>query len=56
MNRIDHVIEVARSSHQIPLLLSFLVGLFVTKRECLIDEEEITGDNVPATLMERIGR
>ena len=58
MNRIDNVIEIAKSSHQMPLLLSFLVGLFVIKRSRGVElyEDDIVGDNVPTTLIEGIGR
>ena len=58
MDRIDHVIEIAKSSHQMPLLLSFLVGLFVIKhsRDIELYEDDIVGDNVPTTLIEGIGR
>jgi len=58
MDRIDHVIEIAKSSHQMPLLLSFLAGLFVIKhsRDIELYEDDIVGDNVPTTLIEGIGR
>jgi hypothetical protein len=55
MDRIDHVIEIAKSSHHMPMLLSFLMGLFVVSR---VEgrEEEVLGDNVPTTLIEGLGR
>jgi len=58
MDRIDHVIEIAKSSHQMPLLLSFLVGLFIIRssRDVELNEDDIVGDNVPTTLIEGIGR
>ena len=55
MDRIDHVIEIAKTSHQMPLLLSFLMGLFVVSR-AEGREEEVLGDNVPTTLIEGLGR
>ena len=54
MDRIDHVIEIANSSHHMPMLLSFLMGLFVVSR--VEGREEVLGDNVPATLLEGLGR
>lgn len=58
MDRLDHVVELAKSSHQhLPALLSLLVGLFSMKRDSfLCMGEETPGDNIPTTLMESIRR
>ena len=58
MERIDHVVEIAKSSHHIPMLLPFLLGLFAVGRDRGADgrEEKIMGDNIPTTLIEGIGR
>ena len=58
MNRLDHVAELAKSSHQhIPALLSLFVGLFNMKRDSfLFIGEENPGDNIPVTLMDSIRR
>ena len=56
MNRLDHVVELAKQSHHhLPALLSLLVGLFSIKRDSLLNiEEKNSGDNIPVTLMESI--
>ena len=61
MDRIDHVVEIAKSSHHLPMLLPFLLGLFAVGRDRSADiadirDDEIVGDNVPTTLIEGIGR
>lgn len=58
MNRIYHVVDLAKSSHQhLPALLSLLVGLCSLKRDSfLYIGEENSGDNIPVTLMESIRR
>ena len=58
MDRLDHVVELAKSSHQhLPALLSLLVGLFTIKRNSfLYIGEENPGDNIPVTLMESVRR
>lgn len=58
MDKIDHVLELAKSSHQyLPALLSLLVGLLSIKREPFLNiEEKDSGDNIPVTLMESIRR
>jgi len=40
----------------LPWVLSLLIGLFVIRKEQRRYEGEIFGDNVPTTLIERIGR
>ena len=56
MDRLDHVVELAKSSQQhLPALLSLLVGLCSLKRDSfLYIGEENSGDNIPVTLMESI--
>ena len=57
MDRLDHVVELAKQSHHLPALLSLLVGLFSIKRDSLLNiEEKNSGDNIPVTLMESIRR
>ena len=58
MNRPDHIVELAKSSHQhMPALLSFLLGLLTMKRDSfLYIGEENPGDNIPTTLMESVRR
>ena len=58
MDRLEHVVELAKASHQhLPALLSLLVGLFSIKKASFLNiEEETAGDNIPVTLMESIGR
>jgi len=59
MNRIDQVVEIAASSNHLPIVLSFLVGLFVTRKNSDTLYEgysDIPGDNIPTTLIEGKGR
>ncbi len=58
MDRIDHIVELAKQSHHhLPALLSLLVGLFSIKRDSfLYIGEENPGDNIPVTLVESIRR
>ncbi len=58
MNKLDHVVELAKSSHHhLPALLSLMVGLFSMKRDSfLCIGEDNSGDNIPVTLMESIRR
>ena len=58
MERLNHVIEVAKSSHQhMPTLLTFLVGLSIMKRRSyFFDDDESLGDNFPVMLKKQIGR
>ena len=58
MDRLEHVVELAKSSHQhLPALLSLLVGLFSMKRDSFLSiGEENPGDNIPTTLMESVRR
>ena len=72
MKNINHLVEMARQSHQhMPSLLSLFLGLMVIKpfgknsrlypersrrikkrSSVFFNENEITGDNIPATLMD----
>ncbi len=58
MDRMNQIIEVTRQSHHLPFLLSFLVGICVIRKplDLFDDGSEITGDNVPTTLMDSVGR
>ncbi|MFH0763561.1 MAG: hypothetical protein V1927_00975 [Candidatus Omnitrophota bacterium] len=58
MNRIDQVVEIAASSNHLPVVLLFLMGLFVTRKKSQSlyeDYSDVPGDNVPATLIDGIG-
>lgn len=54
MDRLDHVMEIAKSSHQhMPALLSLLVGLFIIKKKSyFLSDDDCLGDNIPASLMD----
>ena len=54
MDRLNHVIEIAKQSHHMPALLSLFLGLIVIKKRpsVFFTENDIPGDNVPATLMD----
>jgi len=59
MNRIDQVVEIAASSNHLPVVLLFLVGLFVRRKYSepfYKDDSSIPGDNIPTTLIDGIGR
>ncbi len=58
MERMNEVIDIARSSRHMPFLLSLLVGIFVIRKDRYADEVEdpVIGDNVPASLMQSLGR
>lgn len=59
MNRMDQVVEIAASSNHLPVVMSFLLGLFVTHKHSehfYEDDSDIPGDNMPTTLIEGIGR
>lgn len=53
MERMNDVIEIARSSHHVPFVLSFLLGVFLIKKERRIEEvdDPVIGDNVPAIFL-----
>ena len=56
MEKIKHMIEIVGQSHHLsaPALLSLFLGLIVIKKRpsVFFNENEITGDNIPATLMD----
>lgn len=54
MKNINHLIDIAGQPHQhIPVLLSLLAGLLIIKRKSyFFSDDEVVGDNMPATLME----
>jgi len=55
MDRLNHIIEVIRQSHHMPWAIAFFVGL-VLVRKSRLEDSEILGDNVPATLIEGLRR
>jgi len=55
MERMNHLIEVAKQSQHLPWVFAFLIGLVFIKKD-RHDEAEILGDNVPTTLIEGMGR
>jgi hypothetical protein len=54
MDRLNNLVEIVKHSNNMPALLSLFLGLIVIKKRPLLlfNESEITGDNVPATLMD----
>jgi hypothetical protein len=55
MKNINHLVEMAGQSHQfMPALLSLFLGLIVIKKRpsVFFNENEITGDNIPTSLMD----
>ena len=58
MYRLNNVIELARQSHQMPAMLSLLIGLFLLHKEPYLfsDEDKSIGDNVPLTLVDRLNK
>ena len=58
MDKLSHVVELAKSSHQhLPALLALLLGLCSLRRDSfLYIGEDNSGDNIPVTLMESLRR
>ncbi len=58
MFRVNHIVEVARQSQQMPALLSLLIGLFLLHKESYLfsDEDKSIGDNIPQTLFGKFNR
>lgn len=58
MDRLNHVIEIARQSHHMPAILSLLVGLFLLRKESYLfsDDDNGIGDNIPLTLIDSLKR
>lgn len=57
MKNINHLVEMAGQSHQyMPALLSLFLGLIVIKKRpsVFFNENEVTGDNIPMTLIDSI--
>jgi len=54
MDRVNHVIEIAKQSHQVPAILSLLIGIFLLRKEAYLfsDEDCELGDNLPVTLID----
>jgi len=55
MDRMNHLMEVAKQSQHLPWVFAFFVGLVVVKKN-RNDDVELLGDNVPATLIEGLRR
>ena len=58
MERIEHAIEIAKSSQQMPLLMMLLAGLFIARcsYDIKLQEGGVVGDNIPTTLLEGLRR
>lgn len=56
MKNINHLIDIAGQTHFGPTLLLFFVGLMFQKKRSwsLFTDDEITGDNIPVSLMDRL--
>jgi len=56
MDRLNHVLEIAKHSHQMPAILSLLIGLFLLRKESYLfsDEDNGIGDNLPITLIDSL--
>lgn len=58
MDRLSHVIEIAKHSHHMSGVLSLLIGLFLLRKESYLfsDNEVCVGDNIPMTLIDALKR
>lgn len=58
MDRLSNVIEIAKHSHHMSAVLSFLIGLFLLRKESYLfsDEDNGIGDNLPLTLIDSLNR
>jgi len=56
MDRLSNVIEIARQSHHMPAILSFLIGMFLLRQESYLfsDDDKGIGDNIPLTLIDSL--
>ncbi|MDP3791235.1 MAG: hypothetical protein Q8R38_04230 [Candidatus Omnitrophota bacterium] len=56
MFRVNHIVEIAKHSHQMPVILSFLIGMFLLNKEAYLfnDEDKGVGDNIPLTLIDSL--
>jgi len=58
MERLNHFIEITKSSYHLPAFLSFLVGMLVVNKRVYSNREDndILGDNLPLTLIDSLSR
>ena len=54
MEKIRHIFEAVSQSQHMPALLSLFVGLMVIRKRpwLFFSDNEIVGDNIPASLMD----
>ena len=54
MERIGQAVDIVRTSHHVPFLLSLLLGICFIRKNKYAEEtnDPVIGDNVPASLME----
>ena len=56
MDRLSNIIEIAKHSHHMPAVLSFLIGMFLLHKESYLFSDEEVGDNIPMTLIDALKR
>ena len=58
MFRVNHIVEIAKQSQQMPAVLSLLIGLFLLRKESYLfsSGEKVIGDNIPLTLAGKINK
>lgn len=56
MEKLSPIFAIQKSVHQIPAILSLLVGLFIVKKRVYPkrEEPEFLGDNMPFTLIDSL--
>lgn len=53
MEKFGQAVDIVRTSHHIPFLLSVLLGSFLVRKERHVEEADdpVIGDNLPAIFM-----
>ena len=58
MFRVNHIVEIAKQSQQMPAVLSLLIGMFLLHKESYLfsDEDNSIGDNIPLVLVDKLNK
>lgn len=58
MEKFGQAVDIVRSSHHVPFLLSLLLGICLIRKKKYAEEanDPVIGDNIPASLIEFMRR
>ena len=58
MEKFGQAVDIVRTSHHVPFLLSLLLGVLIIRKNKHTEEanDPVIGDNIPASLMEFMRR